>query len=299
MTIATSIRSLFTILMVLTISVAAMAQSGQVVLKTSAIVDGPLVRLGNVAAIEIQDRELRAELTDMELMPAPGTTHSTYLTINDIRSILAARGISSDDVSVTGSSRVRMEAASVEETVEHAAVTAKRVPRRTFGGRVAKDQPMEIMTVAHVVRNVRRGEVIQASDVEMRELTVIRRDDSYPSAMHNVVGKEATRTIAADRPVSAEDIREPVIVRRNDVVTVYAHAGNVVVRREMLALNDAGLRELVEVQPIEPKHYGRARQVERFQAQVTGPGEALVLGGHVKVPTAKPLMPLPQPEINR
>ncbi|PQO30711.1 flagella basal body P-ring formation protein FlgA [Blastopirellula marina] len=297
MTIATEIRSLFSILVLLAVSATAMAQADQVVLKTSAVVGGPLVRLGDVAAIEVQDRELRGELTEMELMPAPGTDHSTYLTINDIRSILAARGVSSEQVAVTGSNRVRMEAASVEDTIEHAAVSAKRVPHRTFGGKV--DPPQEIMTVAHVVRNVRRGEVIQASDVEMRELTVIRRDDSYPSAMHNVVGKEATRTIAADRPVSSEDIREPIIVRRNDVVTVYAHAGNVIVRREMLALNDAGIRELVEVQPIEPTHFGRARQVERFQAQVTGPGEAIVLGGHVKVPTSKPLMPLPQPEIKR
>lgn len=297
MTIATSIRSLFGILMALVISASVMAQSDQVVLKTSAVVGGPLVRLGDVATIEVRDRELRDELAAMELMPAPGTSHSTYLTINDIRSILAARGISSSDITVAGSNRVRMEAASVEETIEHAAVTAKRIPRRTFGGRT--DQPQEIMTVAHVVRNVRRGEVIQASDVELRELTVIRRDDSYPSALHNVVGKEATRTIAADRPVSSDDIREPIIVRRNDIVTVYAHAGNVIVRREMLALNDAGIRELVEVQPIEPQHYGRARQVERFQAQVTGPGEAIVLGGHVKIPTSKPLMPLPQPEINR
>lgn len=297
MTIATVIRSLFSLLAVLSISATAAAQTDQVVLKTSAMVGGPLVRLGDVATIQVQDRDLRTELADMELMPAPGLHHSTYLTINDIRSILAARGISSDEVTVTGSNRVRMEAASVQDTIEHAAVTAKRIPRRPMGRQ--SDQPPEIMTVAHVVRNVRRGEVIQASDVEMRELTVVRRDDSYPSTLHNVVGKEATRTIAADRPVSSDDIREPIIVRRNDVVTVYAHAGNVVVRREMLALNDAGLQELVEVQPIEPKHFGRARQVERFQAQVTGPGEAIVLGGHVKVPTSKPLMPLPQPEINR
>ncbi len=297
MTIANVIRSLITILAVMTLSTSVMAQNGQVVLKTSAVVGGPLVRLGDVATIQIQDREFRSELADMELMPAPGSDHSTYLTINDIRSILAARGISNEQVTVTGSNRVRMEAASVEETIEHAAVSAKRIPRRTYGSQT--DQPQEIMTVAHVVRNVRRGEVIQPSDVEMRELTVIRRDDSYPSTLHNVVGKEATRTIAADRPVSSDDIREPIIVRRNDVVTVYAHAGNVVVRREMLALNDAGLQELVEVQPIEPKHFGRARQVERFQAQVSGPGEAIVLGGHVKVPTSKPLMPLPQSEINR
>ncbi|MFN3152865.1 flagellar basal body P-ring formation chaperone FlgA [Bremerella sp.] len=297
MTIATSIRSLFGILVALTITSSVMAQSNQVVLKTTAVVGGPLVRLSDVATIEVRDSELSDELSEMELMPAPGSSHSTYLTINDIRSILAARGISSNEVAVTGSNRVRMEATSVQETIEHAAVSAKRIPRRTFGGRA--DPPQEIMTVAHVVRNVRRGEVIQANDVEMRELTVMRRDDSYPSALHNVVGKEATRTIAADRPVSSDDIREPVIVRRNDVVTVYAHAGNVIVRREMLALNDAGIRELVEVQPIEPQHYGRARQVERFQAQVTGPGEAIVLGGHVKIPTSKPLMPLPLPEINR
>ncbi len=298
MTFVHATRFTFSLLMVAVFASLATAQTERVALKASTSISSSIVLLGDVASIEVSNVALREELAGIELMPAPSADQTTYLTINDVRSILAARGISSEMIEVTGSSRVRMQAAA-EGDVAPTNSTAKRLPRRTFGGRQVVDQPQEVITVAHVVRNVRRGEVIQASDVEMRELTVIRRDDAYPTSIHNVIGKQVTRGIAADRPIASEDIRQPVIVRRNEVVTVFAHAGNVVVRREMMALNDAGLQELVEVQPIQPKHYGRAREVERFQAQVSGPGEAIVLGGHINVPTAKPLMPLPKTEINR
>lgn len=293
------IRFTFSLLALGTVATSVMAQSGKVVLNASAMIGGPIARLGDVAVVEVADVALQAELANMELMPCPGADQSTYLTINDIRSILAARGISSSEIAVTGANRVRMQAASVEETIEAAAITPKRVPKRTFGGQILEEKNPEIIQVAYVVRNVRRGEIIRAGDVEMRDLSVVRLDEHYPSSLENVIGKEVTRGLAADRPVASEDVREPIIVRRNDVVTIFAHAGNVVVRREMMAMSDAGLRELVEVQPIAPQTFGRARQAERFQAQVTGPGEAIVLTGHVSVQASRPLLPIDQKENNR
>ncbi|GAA4434320.1 flagellar basal body P-ring formation chaperone FlgA [Bremerella cremea] len=299
MTIASSIRFILCLTLLVVVAAPAMAQSGKVVLNTSATVGGPIVRLGDVASIEVADAAMQTELQQLELMPAPSIDTAAYLTINDIRSILAARGISSSVLEVTGSNRVRMQRGSVTETIQHATVEPKRIPRRTFRGQVQPEPSSEIMTVAHVIRNVRRGEVLRHDDVEMRDLSVVRREDSYPTDLSNVIGKEVTRGIAADRPIASEDIREPVIVRRNEVVTVYAYAGNIVVRREMMALTDAGLGELIEVQPIDPTLFGRARQAERFQAQVKGPGEAVVMTGHVTVPTSKPMMPVPQSEIQR
>ncbi len=262
--------------------VPATAQEAQIVLKAAATCQGPIIRLGDVAELSIEDPQQRQALQQVELLAAPTEEQSVYLTINDVRSALAARGFSDLQFTLTGPSRVYVESIAASHSTEKAP-TSGRPSRRTFGGRLLPQEEPEVVTVAHVVRNIRRGEVIRASDVELRPLTLVRQDEEFPEQLDNVIGKEATRSLVADRPIPRESLREPVVVHRNDVVTVMAMAGNVLVRREMLALQDAGMDELVEVQPLTPQRRGRARQAERFQAQVTGPGEAIVLSAPVQV----------------
>lgn len=295
MKIAQSTRFALAVLVSFALAATAHAESGKVTLKTAAMITGPIVSLGEVAVIEVADPVLREQLIELHLSPAPSAGQSTYLSINDIRSILAAHGFSSQRVAVSGSSRVRLEAEITPAAVTTEEAAPRSLPRRSFGGQMLPPpSEQEVITVAHVVRNVRRGEIIQPSDVEMRELSVIRREDSYPENLTSVIGKEAARAISADRPVASKDVREPVIVRRNEAVTILARAGNIIVRREMLALNDAGKGELIEVQPITPQTFGRARESERFQAQVVGPGEAVVLTGYTQVqpsPAVHPIAP--------
>ncbi|PQO33768.1 flagellar basal body P-ring formation chaperone FlgA [Blastopirellula marina] len=300
MKIAHLIRFVFALLVPFALATAGLAESGKITLKTAARVSGPIACLGEVAVVDVADPILRNELIGLHLSPAPSAGQSSYLTINDIRSILSAHGYSSNEIAIAGSSRVRLEAESIADEANAEEAPIRKLPRRSFGGKFlpAPSEP-EVITVAHVVRNVRRGEIIQPSDVEMRELSVVRREEAYPTSLENIVGKEAARGISADRPIGSKDVREPIVVRRNEVVTVFARAGNIIVRREMLALNDAGKGELVEVQPISPQTFGRARESERFQAQVVGPGEAVVLTGYTQVQPTRPLPPIAPQGVNR
>lgn len=269
-----------------------LANGGRITLKTAAKITGPIACLGEIAVVDVADPTLRAELMGLQVTPAPSIGQSAYLSINDIRSILSAHGYSAGEIAISGSSRVRIEGGAPAEIKEPSPQVSRTLPRRTFAGRLLPEPTeQEVMTVAHVVRNVRRGEIIQPGDVEMRQLSVIRQEDGYPTNLESVIGKEAARGISADRPIASKDVREPVIVRRNEVVTIFARAGNIIVRREMLALNDAGKGELVEVQPVAPNSFGRAREAERFQAQVVGPGEAVVLTGYTKVEPSHPSQP--------
>ena len=278
-----SICSPLTLLVVVALAGAAQAQEGKIVLNGTAAIADSIVRLGDIAIIDVADLDRQGELAELQLMPSPGVGQTSYLTLNDVRAILAGRGFTATEMEVTGASRVRVEG--VPPTTDTAAsdTAAQRRSLRQAERRTTEASEYEGMTVAHVVRNVRRGEVLQPGDVELRPLTIVRQEDIYATQLESVIGKETTRGLAADRPLAADDVRTPVIVRRNEVVTVFAHAGGVTVRREMLALGDAGRSELVEVQPISPQYHGRARQVERFQAQVIGPGEAVVVTGNTQV----------------
>ena len=288
-----------TLLLVAALAGAALGQEGKIVLNGTAAIADSIVRLGDVAVIEVADADRRQELAGLQLMPSPGVGQTSYLTLNDVRAILVGRGFTATDMDVTGASRVRVEGVSPTTDTTASDTAEQRRSLRQAGRRATEANEYEGMTVAHVVRNVRRGEVLQPSDVELRPLTVMRQDDSYAPQLENVIGKETTRGLAADRPIAADDVRTPVIVRRNEVVTVFAHAGRVTVRREMLALGDAGRYELVEVQPLSPQYHGRARQVERFQTQVIGPGEAVVVTGNTQVHGSAMQITLGVQEINR
>jgi len=258
------------------------AADSRVVLKSAASASGPIVRLGDIAVVE------SSEIADVELMPSPQAGEAVYLTINEIRSILTSYGV--DSIRISGPSRVKVSAGA----------NASPAPRRTFSG-TKLIQPVShsetsassspAATIAfHAIRNIRRGELIHRTDLELRAVSLIRTTTDYATDLSQIVGKQAERSISVDRPISLDDVREPIIVRRNDVVTVTAYSGNVMVQRVMLSLTDGGMRQLIEVQPIEPKLHGRARQAERFVAQVVGPGEAIVLTGHVQVHNSQPVV---------
>jgi len=250
----------------------------RVQLKPSSSVAGSIVRLHDVAVVDGVNATHASGIAQLELMPAPAVGKSIYLTINDIRHRIVAHGYQPSEVNVVGASRVRIDG--VATTTAKFATQFANSNHRSIA---STDSDHAVQQAVHVVRNMRRGEVVQVSDVEIRPLTAVRTLGEYPTTLHDVLGKELTRGLAADRPVSDNDLRMPILVHRNQIVTILARSGNVVVRREMMALSDAGLRELVLVQPIEPTLHGRARTAERFQAQVTGPSEAVVVTGHVKV----------------
>ena len=75
----------------------------------------------------------------------------------------------------------------------------------------------------------------------------------------DVVGKETTRAIAAGKPLTRDAVRPPVLVRRGEVVTVYARAAGIRIRTMARARDDGGEGELVAVEPLTDRNTFFAR----------------------------------------
>ncbi len=133
------------------------------------------------------------------------------------------------------------------------------------------------------VRPMRRGAIIRASDVTLQRGGANRlaghQSETFQS-IDEVVGMETTRAITAGQPFAAQSLRPRLMVRRGDVVTVYARSAGVEVRTFARARDDGSLGDFVSLQKL-------TKDRTEIRARVTGEREVDVLAQSTSVaPTA-------------
>jgi len=135
--------------------------------------------------------------------------------------------------------------------------------------------------VVVALRSLGRGVVIRDTDVELqRGLPREASTDAF-SSLEEVVGKETVRGIPADKVISRDALRAPLLVRRGEIVTVYACSAGIQVRTTARARDDGSLGDLVAVESVHDRstYFARVdgvREVEVFAHSVrtaTAPGE--------------------------
>jgi flagella basal body P-ring formation protein FlgA len=123
-------------------------------------------------------------------------------------------------------------------------------------------------------RPFRRGEVVRAVDVEL-QAPATSNAIALATRIEDVVGRETTRSVATGQPLEESWLRQPIMVRRGEIVTVYARAANLLVRTQARATEDGGRDEVVVVERLDNR--------QRYSARVVGVQELEVLVGGVKV----------------
>ena len=119
------------------------------------------------------------------------------------------------------------------------------------------------------VRSIPRATSIRRTDLELRRLDSSVMIAGSVRAIEDVVGKEATHTLAPGKPIALSHVREPVLVRRGDVVSVIVRAAGIRVRTQARARDDGAQGELVAVQALSDR--------KTYFAQVSGVREVEVL----------------------
>ncbi|HTW34245.1 MAG TPA: flagellar basal body P-ring formation chaperone FlgA [Rhizomicrobium sp.] len=108
----------------------------------------------------------------------------------------------------------------------------------------AVDGP-RIVVPAH---DIERGETITDTDLVMQTIAPDRMRPGVITAMANLVGHEARRTLREGEPVRAEDVRMPILVVKGTIVTMTFMEPGIVLTATGRAMADAGLGESVVVQ---------------------------------------------------
>jgi flagella basal body P-ring formation protein FlgA len=117
-----------------------------------------------------------------------------------------------------------------------------------------------------LVRDVQRGEVITANDVEMQAQPQGRPLRGMD--IDAVVGMEAKRTLKTGQPVQATDIKAASVIRKGDPVAIVYTAPGVRLSVDGVAQNEASLG-----QPVRVLNSYSKRSID---AVATGHGEASV-----------------------
>lgn len=154
--------------------------------------------------------------------------------------------------------------------------------RKPFSGRqyfqVSGAQPDQEMVVVATVtqiqpvvialRKIEQGELIRATDVEIRE-----HEGNLPSTtmstLAGAVGMEARRSISEGSILQKSQLSAPLLVERGETVTVFARTAGITVRTFAVARQDGAQGELVQAETLDRK--------DRITARVSGRRELEVL----------------------
>lgn len=134
-------------------------------------------------------------------------------------------------------------------------------------------------SVVTVTRPIGRGDLITAADVQLVPGQSTEVEAAAFHSIDEVVGKEARQAISAGRPINRDAIRSPVVVRRGEVVTVYARSAGIRVRTVARAREEGSIDDLITVEAMDTRKAFFARvcgvqEVEIFARAVDATGTA-------------------------
>jgi flagella basal body P-ring formation protein FlgA len=98
------------------------------------------------------------------------------------------------------------------------------------------------------VNGIARGERIRAGDVALERIKPGSPQRVTFESLEEVIGKEAARTIAAGQTLDNQFVRSPLLVKRGDVVDVFARAGGVQVSTKARAREEGSHGDLINVE---------------------------------------------------
>ena len=91
------------------------------------------------------------------------------------------------------------------------------------------------------------GTIIGADDIVMRPVSLRLVQNGNVASEDELVGKQLVRQSRAGMVLKSTDVSDPQLVARNDLVTVYLHAGALTLTVKGTALNAASLGQPVAV----------------------------------------------------
>jgi flagella basal body P-ring formation protein FlgA len=128
------------------------------------------------------------------------------------------------------------------------------------------------MLAVVAVKAIRRGETVQAGDVEIREVTIDKPGDEAIVRLSDAVGKAAVSAISQGSTLNGDDVRLPLLVHRNEVFSVRVLSGGIAIKMYCKALEDGRKGQLIQVRNVE-----KVKSRESFVVRVVGQSSGLLV----------------------
>jgi flagella basal body P-ring formation protein FlgA len=134
-------------------------------------------------------------------------------------------------------------------------------------GRVVSALPLsgryeELLEVPVLKRQVRAGDTIKDSDVELRDVALSRTRSDTISDMASLIGKSPVRAISPGRPIREQEIAKPTLVQKNSIVQMRYNSPGVNITTTGQAVDEGGKGSVISVRNINSKKLVRAVVVD-------------------------------------
>jgi flagella basal body P-ring formation protein FlgA len=238
----------------------ATAFCAEIQLRPDATARGQIVRLGDVADVAATTEQESSRLAAIELAASPIEGSVKVIELMHVEDALAAHGVVRGQIRLTGASRVRVRRA-VEKTAAN-----KKQPNKS-GIRAVAGAQVDDAEVIVARRALTRGEVISADDLMLASVSRRPQNAVWFADKDDLVGRQVVRAVAAGQPVDEQAAQPQVLVKRGEVVTVYAHAAGVRVKATARAKQNGSRGELIEVESLADRKvfFARVRNVQEVE----------------------------------
>ena len=243
----------------------AAAPAAEIRLKPQCTATRAVITLGDLAEIVGSDDAEVARLAATELAPAPAPGQQRFFRIREIQDALWARGVNlaAHELSGYGQTVVSRPAEALPKP-EKPAPKPKARPE-------ADEEPKQISQVSVVVpvRPLPQGAVIRPEDVQMTSAPRLKGHREMFCSVEEVVGREATRPLAEGRPLDRDALRSQILVRRGDVIMLFACAPGLKVKVVARSREEGARDQQVQVETLPDRKVMLARVTGFKEAEVS------------------------------
>jgi flagella basal body P-ring formation protein FlgA len=135
------------------------------------------------------------------------------------------------------------------------------------------DKLVEIPVLKRAVRN---GQIIEAEDIEIRDIPVLQTRGDTVTDIGSLIGKSPSHSISPSRPIRVHEIAQPAMIKRNSVVQMHYRSGSMEIITSGQAMEDGAKGEFINVKNLASKKIVQAMVADNGHVSVNPPESARV-----------------------
>lgn len=105
--------------------------------------------------------------------------------------------------------------------------------------------------IAVAKRRINYGEIIGKDDVELKEVNIFGKKETFSNNLDDITGKRAKRSLTAGEPIALEYLEIPPYVTKGQIITAYVSINGITVTTFARLMEDGNIGEIVSARNVE------------------------------------------------
>lgn len=130
----------------------------------------------------------------------------------------------------------------------------------------------EIIEIPVLKREVRSGDIISESDIEVRDFPITHTRSDTVTDISGLLGKTPLHNISPSRPIRMHEIANPPLIKKNSIVEMQYNSPGMSITTIGQALDDGAAGDVINIRNTASKKIIRAVVADSRSVRVIAPG---------------------------